>query len=161
MELKSSKHTEDASALQKTADFIQAFMLGFEVQVSGVFRGIVPVLLVRGGESQGVTSTQFANESTAGFVPCPRACTHDGKGEEGDSTRVLVRRSAVSGFGNDACRRHRNGAAQEWLCTGSQSGHGGCGNFCLVGEGAHSEGWPQAEFDGSMLSGLGPSLGGC
>lgn len=33
VELKSSKHTEDASALQKTADFIQAFMLGFEVQV--------------------------------------------------------------------------------------------------------------------------------
>ncbi|CAN0557330.1 unnamed protein product, partial [Ectocarpus sp. 12 AP-2014] len=32
VELKSSKHTEDASALQKTADFIQAFMLGFEVQ---------------------------------------------------------------------------------------------------------------------------------
>ncbi|CAN0410725.1 unnamed protein product, partial [Laminaria digitata] len=36
VELKSSKHTEDASALQKTADFIQAFMLGFEVQVGGV-----------------------------------------------------------------------------------------------------------------------------
>ncbi|CAM9599711.1 unnamed protein product, partial [Ectocarpus sp. 13 AM-2016] len=32
VELKSSKHTGDASALQKTADFIQAFMLGFEVQ---------------------------------------------------------------------------------------------------------------------------------
>lgn len=35
MELKSSKHTQDASALQKTADFVQAFMLGFEVQVGG------------------------------------------------------------------------------------------------------------------------------
>ncbi|CAM9400275.1 unnamed protein product [Ectocarpus fasciculatus] len=32
VELKSSTHTEDASALQKTADFVQAFMLGFEVQ---------------------------------------------------------------------------------------------------------------------------------
>ncbi|CAM9175145.1 unnamed protein product [Choristocarpus tenellus] len=32
VELKSSVHTEDGSALQKTADFIQAFMLGFEVQ---------------------------------------------------------------------------------------------------------------------------------
>ncbi|CAM9783379.1 unnamed protein product, partial [Sphacelaria rigidula] len=32
VELKSSEHTEDASALQKTADFVQAFMLGFEVQ---------------------------------------------------------------------------------------------------------------------------------
>lgn len=38
VELKSSKHTEDASALQKTADFIQAFMLGFEVQVGGALR---------------------------------------------------------------------------------------------------------------------------
>lgn len=33
MELKSSEHTQDASALQKAADFVQAFMLGFEVQV--------------------------------------------------------------------------------------------------------------------------------
>lgn len=44
VELKSSKHTQDASALQKTADFIQAFMLGFEVQV---------VLLAGGGIREG------------------------------------------------------------------------------------------------------------
>ena len=46
VELKSSKHTEDASALQKTADFIQAFMLGFEVQVGGVGRAGGPLLFV-------------------------------------------------------------------------------------------------------------------
>ncbi|CAM9165794.1 unnamed protein product [Discosporangium mesarthrocarpum] len=32
VELKSSQHTQDGSALQKTADFIEAFMMGFEVQ---------------------------------------------------------------------------------------------------------------------------------
>nr|CCA14072.1 RNAbinding protein PNO1like protein putative [Albugo laibachii Nc14] len=32
VELKNSPHTEDAGALQKAADFVQAYMMGFEVQ---------------------------------------------------------------------------------------------------------------------------------
>ncbi|DBA03865.1 TPA: hypothetical protein N0F65_004555 [Lagenidium giganteum] len=32
IELKNSPHTEDAGALQKGADFVQAYMMGFEVQ---------------------------------------------------------------------------------------------------------------------------------
>jgi RNA-binding protein PNO1 len=32
VELKSSEHTEDIASLQKSADFVQAFMMGFEVQ---------------------------------------------------------------------------------------------------------------------------------
>uniref|UniRef100_A0A7S2XZF6 K Homology domain-containing protein n=1 Tax=Fibrocapsa japonica TaxID=94617 RepID=A0A7S2XZF6_9STRA len=32
VELKTSEHTEDAGALQKAADFVQAFCMGFEVQ---------------------------------------------------------------------------------------------------------------------------------
>ena len=31
--LQSSEYTEDISALQKSADFVKAFILGFEVQV--------------------------------------------------------------------------------------------------------------------------------
>ena len=31
-ELKTSDHTQDIGAIQKGADFLQAFMLGFEVQ---------------------------------------------------------------------------------------------------------------------------------
>jgi RNA-binding protein PNO1 len=32
VELKASQHTEEASAVQRAADFVQAFMLGFEIQ---------------------------------------------------------------------------------------------------------------------------------
>lgn len=32
VELKSSEHTEDAAALQKSSDFIHAFMLGFDIK---------------------------------------------------------------------------------------------------------------------------------
>ena len=32
VELKNSEHTEDAGALQKAADYVQAFMMGFEAQ---------------------------------------------------------------------------------------------------------------------------------
>ena len=32
VELKSSEHTADIASLQKSADFVQAFMMGFEVQ---------------------------------------------------------------------------------------------------------------------------------
>ena len=32
VELKTTKHTEDEGALQKSADFVQAFLLGFEIQ---------------------------------------------------------------------------------------------------------------------------------
>uniref|UniRef100_A0A6T5QRH5 K Homology domain-containing protein n=1 Tax=Heterosigma akashiwo TaxID=2829 RepID=A0A6T5QRH5_HETAK len=32
VEMKTSEHTEDVGAIQKAADFIQAFMMGFEVQ---------------------------------------------------------------------------------------------------------------------------------
>eukprot|EP00005_Dracoamoeba_jomungandri_P011037 CAMPEP_0174264042 /NCGR_PEP_ID=MMETSP0439-20130205/21086_1 /TAXON_ID=0 /ORGANISM="Stereomyxa ramosa, Strain Chinc5" /LENGTH=145 /DNA_ID=CAMNT_0015349737 /DNA_START=207 /DNA_END=644 /DNA_ORIENTATION=+ len=32
IELRTSEHTEDAGAIQKAADFLKAFMLGFEVQ---------------------------------------------------------------------------------------------------------------------------------
>lgn len=32
VEMKTSEHTEDAGALQKSADFVQAFAMGFEVQ---------------------------------------------------------------------------------------------------------------------------------
>lgn len=43
MELKSTEFTQDASALQKTADFVQAFMLGFEIQVCASFWGGEPI----------------------------------------------------------------------------------------------------------------------
>ena len=33
MELRTSEHTEEVSALQKAHDFIRAFLMGFEVQV--------------------------------------------------------------------------------------------------------------------------------
>jgi RNA-binding protein PNO1 len=32
VELKASQFTEEAAALQKAADFVQAFLLGFEIQ---------------------------------------------------------------------------------------------------------------------------------
>ncbi|CAM9656009.1 unnamed protein product, partial [Phaeothamnion confervicola] len=32
VEIKTSTHTDDASSIQKAADFVQAFMLGFEIQ---------------------------------------------------------------------------------------------------------------------------------
>ena len=32
VELKTSEHTVDSGAIQKAADFVQAYMLGFEVQ---------------------------------------------------------------------------------------------------------------------------------
>jgi RNA-binding protein PNO1 len=32
VELKTSEHTADPGAIQKAADFVQAYMLGFEVQ---------------------------------------------------------------------------------------------------------------------------------
>ena len=33
VELRTSEHTEHVSALQKSADFLKAFLLGFEIQV--------------------------------------------------------------------------------------------------------------------------------
>jgi hypothetical protein len=33
VELRTSEHTEEVSALQKAHDFIRAFLMGFEVQV--------------------------------------------------------------------------------------------------------------------------------
>ena len=33
--MQSSKFTKDAGAIQKAADFVQAFMLGFDVEVRG------------------------------------------------------------------------------------------------------------------------------
>jgi RNA-binding protein PNO1 len=42
VELRTSEHTEEVSALQKSHDFIRAFLMGFEVQVCACARARVP-----------------------------------------------------------------------------------------------------------------------
>ena len=37
VELRTSEHTEHVSALQKSADFLKAFLLGFDIQVHSKF----------------------------------------------------------------------------------------------------------------------------